>query len=203
MEHRAISHTTETPTILIADDDPEIINMISEHLKDMRCNLVTAENGDKALERTIIEKPDLVILDVMMPGMSGWEVARYIRSKDEYEHTGILMLTGIGELVNEATSHLIAADDHVNKPFDFAELDFKIRRILSTRRRAEKAERELADLIEHPNKGSKGPKKPVAQAKKSPAKKTAVAKKPAPIKAKKDAPAKKAAPAKKKAAQKK
>lgn len=87
------------------------------------------EGGTKAAAR----KPDLVILDVMMPGMSGWEVCRAIREDETLAETGVIMLTGIGERLNEMTSPLYGADDYLDKPFDFGDLDDKIKQVLESR----------------------------------------------------------------------
>src|SRR6185369_12908145 len=77
--------------------------------------------------------PDLVVLDVMMPGMSGWEICKRLKgpgSDGLFARTGVIMLTGIGENLNDMTSPLFAADAWLNKPFDFNELDAKIRETL-------------------------------------------------------------------------
>ena len=72
------------------------------------------------------KKPDLVMLDVMMPGMSGWEVCRSIRDDATLGHTRVIMLTGIGERLNEMTSPLYGADAFIDKPFEFEDLDAKV-----------------------------------------------------------------------------
>jgi DNA-binding response OmpR family regulator len=96
--------------------------------------VIEASDGDEAWRLARERLPDLVVLDVMMPGMSGWEVCRKIRQDAALAHTGVLMLTGIGENLNEATSPLFGADEYIDKPFDFARLDEKIVSVL--RRRA-------------------------------------------------------------------
>ncbi len=126
------------PTILVADDDIEILSMITRHLTTTEATLLEASDGEEALRATRREKPNLVILDVMMPGMSGWEVCRAIREDDSLSHTGVLMLTGIGERLNELTSPLYGADDYLDKPFDFRDLDRKIAEILKARKKPSK-----------------------------------------------------------------
>lgn len=123
----------ETPIILIADDDPEIRKLLKAHLSTMKCELIEAEDGARTLESVIVHKPDVVILDVMMPELNGWEVCKYIKTHDEYKHIGVVMLTAIGATVNELTSPLYGADEYVDKPFDFNELGFKIRKVLSAK----------------------------------------------------------------------
>jgi len=119
--------------ILIADDDLEILALVKRHLAKLDVDVFEATDGEEALEQAQSEKPDLVILDVMMPGMSGWEVCRAIREDDSLSHTTVLMLTGIGERLNEMTSPLYGADDYLDKPFDFADLDDKIKRVMGAR----------------------------------------------------------------------
>ena len=130
-----MAETPETPVILIADDDTQILDLITEHFESFDCELLTATDGEQALEMAIEYQPDLVILDVMMPGLNGWEVCRYLREHDGFEKTAVIMLTAVGEKANEATSPLYGADDHVDKPFSFDELEFKVRRTISERRR--------------------------------------------------------------------
>jgi DNA-binding response OmpR family regulator len=124
------------PLILLADDDPEIRKLLRAHLSGMECDLLEAEDGARALENIILRSPDLVILDVMMPELNGWEVCKYIKTHEEYDATGVIMLTAIGATVNELTSPLYGADDYVDKPFDFNELSFKIRKVLRDKRAA-------------------------------------------------------------------
>jgi len=121
------------PLLLIADDDPELIGILVKRLQDIDCDLVTAQDGVAALAKAREIKPDAVILDVMMPQMNGWEVCKAIKADDEIGDTPVMMLTGIGENLNEMTSPLYGADEHVDKPFNFPELLFKIRRLLASR----------------------------------------------------------------------
>lgn len=111
-----------------------MLSLMARHMKTLGFEVVEAPNGDKAWELADRHHPDLVVLDVMMPGMSGWEVCKRIKSDASSGHplarTGVIMLTGIGENLNELTSPLFAADAWLNKPFEFAELDVKVRETL-------------------------------------------------------------------------
>ncbi len=124
-------HDLSDKTILVADDDVEILGLITRHLRTLGVRLLEASDGEEALKLVRREKPDLVILDVMMPGMTGWEVCRAIREDDGLAKTGVIMLTGIGERLNEMTSPLYGADEYLDKPFEFRELDGRIQRVLS------------------------------------------------------------------------
>lgn len=124
----------ETKTlVLVADDEPSTRALVVGHLKRKGYRVVEASDGDEAWELAHEHLPDLVVLDVMMPGMSGWEVCRKIREAVSLAHTGVVMLTGIGEHLNEMTSPLYGADEYLDKPFEFRDLDALIERVLRAR----------------------------------------------------------------------
>ncbi len=125
---------TELPDILITDDDPDLRRLVRMYLESSEYTLIEANSGTDALEKILIECPDLVILDVMMPGMTGWEILRYMRTKSGYADIAVLMLTGIGAALNEMSSPMYGADDYLDKPFQEAELLTKVRRLLSSQR---------------------------------------------------------------------
>lgn len=122
-----------TPKILIADDRPEIREILREHLGKFDVDLIETADGAAALESILVERPDLVILDVMMPELNGWEVCKYVREKEELAAVRILMLTAIGKNVNELTSPLYGADAYLDKPFELDALEEKISEVLATR----------------------------------------------------------------------
>src|SRR5882724_7996534 len=210
---------TSKIVVLIADDEPSTVAMLSSHLRSSGYTVLEASDGDQAWELSHEHLPNLVLLDVMMPGMSGWEVCRKIREAVSLAHTGVIMLTGIGESLNEMTSPLYGADAHVDKPFEFSTLDAKIKETLERRKqgalgRADGGDEasmaiEEDDLPTIPPSAKRAPKaspkplaktKPVAPPKPAAAKPKPAAKKAAPV-PKKAAPVpKKAAPAPKKAA---
>jgi DNA-binding response OmpR family regulator len=119
--------------ILVADDDLEILALVARHLSALPAEVVEASDGEEALRLAQREKPDLVVLDVMMPGMSGWEVCRAIREDEALNDTGVIMLTGIGERLNEMTSPLYGADGFLDKPFELDQLSAKVREVLDSR----------------------------------------------------------------------
>jgi DNA-binding response OmpR family regulator len=125
------------PLVLVAEDEPTMLELVAHHLKmitDPKLEVIEASDGDEAWRLAMDRLPDLVVLDVMMPGMSGWEVCKKIREdKGRFAHTGVVMLTGIGEKVNEMTSPLYGADAYIDKPFEFEELDVKVREVLVAR----------------------------------------------------------------------
>ena len=120
-------------TVLCADDDPEILGLVVRHMKSCGATVLEASDGEDALRTARREKPDLIVLDVMMPGMSGWEVCRAVREDSDLSATAVLMLTGIGERLNEMTSPLYGADDFLDKPFDLEQLDAKLVEVFAAR----------------------------------------------------------------------
>jgi DNA-binding response OmpR family regulator len=122
--------------ILVADDDPEILTLLGLRLKQRGYDVVEASDGEKALEQARETKPDLVILDVMMPQKNGWEVARELKQDAATKDIGIIILTAIGEKMNELTSPLYGADEYIDKPFEFENLEKAITAVLHKRGQA-------------------------------------------------------------------
>jgi len=123
---------TAPRTVLVADDDIDILSLVTRHLSTLDVNVLEASDGEEALRIAKRERPDLVILDVMMPGMTGWEVCRAIRDDDALGNTLVMMVTGIGERLNEMTSPLYGANEFIDKPFDLGELDTKVKSLLAS-----------------------------------------------------------------------
>jgi DNA-binding response OmpR family regulator len=117
--------------ILVVDDDPEILGMLDIRLGKRGYHVISAADGEQALEQARKEKPSLVVLDVMMPRMNGWEVARALRQDPATHDIKIVMLTAIGAQMNEMTSPLYGVDAYLDKPFQFAELEKKIDELLA------------------------------------------------------------------------
>ncbi len=128
-----MTQAEQRPLILVADDDTDLRTLIVEELRDGPWDLITAADGQEALLAALEHVPDLVILDVMMPKLSGWEVCREIRLRDELAHVGVIILTAIGHTLNELTSPLYGADAHIDKPFDLDELRAQVEQVLASR----------------------------------------------------------------------
>ena len=181
--------------VLVADDEPSTLALLGRHLRSKGYSVLEATDGDEAWELAHEHLPHLVVLDVMMPGMSGWEVCRKIREAVSLAHTGVIMLTGIGETLNEMTSPLYGADAHLDKPFEFSELDRRIDETLE-RRRAGALGRPDGAVDED---GTVSFSKPIVRAKPSLAKAASPKPKAKPAKAKAKPAKAKAKPAKAKA----
>lgn len=133
--------------ILVVDDEPKITNFLRRGLAYKGFEIVTANSGRQALEQVQNYPPDLVVLDVLLPDMSGCEVCRRLREAGE-KTLPVLMLTAKDELTDKVAGLDSGADDYITKPFDFEELLARIRAGL---RRVEDQNRarqklEVADL---------------------------------------------------------
>jgi DNA-binding response OmpR family regulator len=115
--------------VLVVDDEEEVLDLLVPYLRSRGYTVSQAHDGDQALERILTERPDVVVLDVMMPGLSGWQIARYVRARKELDGVRIIMATGIGEETNAATSPLYGADAFLDKPFRLDRLDRTLRQV--------------------------------------------------------------------------
>lgn len=102
--------------ILIVDDEPDILEIIQYNLTKEGYTIDTAKDGLEALDKTKVFKPDLIILDIMMPRMNGVEVCKILRSKPEYNNTLIIFLTALSDEASQVLGLETGADDYVNKP---------------------------------------------------------------------------------------
>lgn len=108
--------------VVYVDDNLDLTRLVETELQDAGYEITIANDGEEGIETILSVQPDMVILDVMMPLMNGWEVCKYLRSKPEFKDLPILMLTGVGPLVNDMTSPLYGASDHLDKPFEMEDL---------------------------------------------------------------------------------
>ena len=124
--------------ILLVDDDPLILQPLERAFKGYGYEVKTAENGRLGLDMALSERFDIVLLDVMMPEMDGWEVCRLLREKSGVP---ILMLTALGEEVDRILGLELGADDYLTKPFSTRELLVRVKALLR-RVAIDKAEKE-------------------------------------------------------------
>lgn len=115
--------------IVYVDDDLELTRLLQISLEDEGYEVLVANEGEEGLGTILEAQPDLVILDVMMPGLTGWELAKYLREREEWANTPILMLTGIGSKLNDMTAPLYGANAHLDKPFDIDELVVQVEQL--------------------------------------------------------------------------
>jgi DNA-binding response OmpR family regulator len=133
MPDEPASDTSRPATILVVDDTPEILALVETRLRRRGFDVVTAADGEAALVAARARTPDLVVLDIMMPKRNGWEVARALKRDPTTQSTKIVVLTAIGQQINQITSPLYGADAYLDKPFDFDDLERIIDELLARR----------------------------------------------------------------------
>jgi DNA-binding response OmpR family regulator len=103
--------------ILIVDDEPNIVIPLQFLMEQNGYSTLVAQSGEEALESISKEKPDLVLLDIMLPGVDGFEVCEIVRLNPEWRNTRIIFLTAKGRDVDIAKGMLLGADEYITKPF--------------------------------------------------------------------------------------
>lgn len=116
--------------ILIADDEPNIVLSLEFLMRRAGFGVSIARNGDEALARIVADRPDLVLLDVMLPGITGFEVCERVRADASLAGTRIVMLTAKGREVEVSRGLALGADAYVTKPFSTQELVGRVRELL-------------------------------------------------------------------------
>lgn len=116
--------------ILVIEDDFDILNLVDWHLRSEGFSVRTAQDGGKGLEAAIEHLPDLIILDLMLPGMDGLEICKSLKRNPKTEKIPVVMLTAKGEEVDRIVGLELGADDYIVKPFSPRELMLRVRAIL-------------------------------------------------------------------------
>lgn len=112
--------------VLIVEDDPEIVNLLEIHLKDLSCEVIKAFDGKTGLDKALAENPDLVILDISLPEMDGIEVCRRVRVDSSVP---IIMLTAKSEEIDRVLGLEMGADDYITKPFSVREFIARVKAV--------------------------------------------------------------------------
>ncbi len=135
---RMFPTTAETPVptkgytamqrkVLIVEDDADIEQLVTLHVKDLGCSVDVASDGETGLEKALKNKYDLIVLDIMLPGVDGLEICKEVRSEKNY--TPILMLTSRSEELDKVLGLEVGADDYLTKPFSVRELLARVKAI--------------------------------------------------------------------------
>jgi two-component system phosphate regulon response regulator PhoB len=139
-------------TILIVDDEEDIIELIKYNLKTEGYVILTAGTGEQAIKTAGKSLPDLIVLDLMLPGIDGLEVTRHLKKNDRTADIPIVMVTAKGEESDVVTGLELGANDYISKPFSPRELTARIRAILRRRRKtgenaASSGIRQVGDMV--------------------------------------------------------
>ncbi len=117
-----------TSKLMIIDDDKTLLKFLKEYLEGDGFSVITVDGGTKALRAFYSERPDLIVLDIMMPGMDGWEVCARIR---EMADTPIILLTAKTSEADKMRGFRLGVDDYMVKPFSLAELTARVKAVLA------------------------------------------------------------------------
>jgi len=118
-------------TVLVVDDEPNIVRTVSDRLKMSGYHVIAATDGQYAIERALQDKPDLILLDIIMPGLDGEAALERLRQMEETRSIPVIMLTALDHVKHVERACSMGAADYVVKPFDLVVLLQKIRRALS------------------------------------------------------------------------
>jgi CheY-like chemotaxis protein len=138
----------KTPTILVVDDNQQNLELLQAYLEDVDCQAVPARDGLEALEIIAKEPPDLILLDVMMPKMSGFEVCKRIKNDPKTSDIPVIMVTALNEFGDIERAIDSGTDDFLSKPVNKLELLTRIKTMLKLKHLSDKLERTLAYLSE-------------------------------------------------------
>ncbi|MGH9340486.1 MAG: winged helix-turn-helix domain-containing protein [Acidobacteriota bacterium] len=130
-------------SVLIIDDDPDILDLVRFNLEKEGYRCILADNGPQGLDLIRKSKPSLVVLDIMLPGFSGVEILKAIKSQVEYKGIPIIMLTAKGEEIDRVLGLELGAGDYVTKPFSIRELVLRVKKALERTHRAEETAQPL------------------------------------------------------------
>ncbi len=116
--------------VLVVDDEPDIVALVAYHLAKSGFRVATATSGSEAVDQARRERPALIVLDLMLPGMSGFDVLEALRDDEATRHIAVLMLTARREEPDRIRGLSLGADDYLTKPFSPAELVLRVKAIL-------------------------------------------------------------------------
>jgi EAL domain-containing protein (putative c-di-GMP-specific phosphodiesterase class I)/CheY-like chemotaxis protein len=119
------------PVVLIADDNEDVVLLLTTYLKPLDCEILVARDGEEALSIAQTRMPDAVLLDVMMPRRSGWEVCQALKAVQRTSRIGVILVTGRGDVKDRLTGLQVGADDYLVKPFDRTEVVRRIGTVLA------------------------------------------------------------------------
>jgi DNA-binding response OmpR family regulator len=144
----ALNEPAAIPKILIADDNAQNVELLEAYLSDFECELRTASDGEETLRAVDEFRPDLLLLDIMMPRLSGFEVCRKLRSNPATKDLLILMVTALNEASDFERGVQAGTDDFLTKPVNKLELLCRVRSLLRVRHLKNQLERTLAYLAD-------------------------------------------------------
>ncbi len=148
MSAREVEAHERTPVILVVDDNQQNLELLQAYLEDMDCVTIPANDGPEAMEIIAGDPPDLILLDVMMPKMSGFEVCKRLKNDPKTTDIPVIMVTALSEFGDIERGIDSGTDDFLSKPVNKLELLTRVKTMLKLKHLSDKLERTLAYLSE-------------------------------------------------------
>jgi CheY-like chemotaxis protein len=145
---RTDSIEEKTPKILVVDDNQQNLELLQAYLEDLNCETIPAYDGQEALNIINKAAPDLILLDIMMPKMSGFEVCKKVKASPKTKNIPVIMVTALNEFGDIERAVESGTDDFISKPVNKLELLTRVKTMLKLKHLTDKLERALAYLSE-------------------------------------------------------
>jgi CheY-like chemotaxis protein len=143
-----LNKSDKTPVVLVVDDNEQNLELIQAYLEDLDCETLAAYDGQQALDMIAQNPPDLVLLDIMMPKMSGFEVCKRVKNDPKTSEIPIIMVTALHEFGDIERAIDAGTDDFLSKPVNKLELTTRVKTMLKLKHLSDSLERTLAYLSE-------------------------------------------------------
>ena len=140
------SEPTKKATILIVDDDPTNLDILAEYLERIEFKTLTAQTGEHALQQSACIRPDLILLDVMMPGMNGFETCRCLKATTATKEIPVIFMTALTDLKAKMTGFEVGGVDYITKPFQPQEVVARVNTHLTLRRQQQQLQQQTEQL---------------------------------------------------------
>ena len=134
-----------TGRVLIVDDDPEVRRVLARMLQPEGYKVYEAGDGEEGLAQAEVHRPDVILLDVLMPNLNGFEACKRLKAKEEFRLTPVVLITGLSDVRDRVAGILAGADDFLSKPFEQTELKARVSSLLRLKRYTDDLER--AELV--------------------------------------------------------
>jgi len=142
MEEKSDNQKRDKSYILVVDDEKDIQNFIRFKLQKIGYNVFIAQNGQEAIEKVKKIRPDLILLDILMPVMDGFKTCEYIKNHKEFKHIPIIFVSALGDIRDKALAYGYGADDYLTKPIDIITMAARVKSILETQKLRDKIRRQ-------------------------------------------------------------
>ena len=146
---------TSMGKVMVVDDNPQNVKLLGDMLAVSGYDVITAVNGEEALDKTQSDQPELILLDIMMPGMNGYEVCRRLKADPETRNIPVLFVTALGDAGDEAHGFELGGEDYITKPINTTLVEARVKTHLALYKQRKEIEEKNKELLVLSNKLSK------------------------------------------------